>query len=180
VDAIVQNTSLSAKFTPILSGTNTSLEPTLQFNVLANHNNISNIQLFSTGGLLATDFGFSSATFSVTLTNLNIGVHPFYAIVTDSTGKEYRTQTLTVGLVGVNYAGASLLGIDLSFPLQISSAPLLVWPATAGRTYNILTSTNITGPFQIRQTVTPTSSLGQFMETNTSPAQQFYRVSVAP
>ena len=53
-DVIVKNTSLSATLTPLLTGTNSSPEPTLQFTVTANTNNISNIQLFSTGGLLGT------------------------------------------------------------------------------------------------------------------------------
>jgi len=178
---IIQNTALSASFTPIISGTNTSLQPTLQFAVTANTNNIASIQLFSTGGLLATVSNVSTTTFSITLTNLGIGVHPFYAIVMDNTGKQYRTQTQTVGLVGVSFSGSSLLGVDLSFPLQISGpTPLLVWPATAGRSYNILSTTNITGSFHTNATVIPTTSLGQWTETNTSPAQKFYRVSVVP
>src|ERR1017187_5294602 len=48
----VQNTSLSVAFTTLLGDTNIALEVTLQFCVVANTNNISKIELFSTGGSL--------------------------------------------------------------------------------------------------------------------------------
>jgi hypothetical protein len=81
----------------------------------------------------------------------------------------------------VDYGGATLVGVDLGFPLQVTAPPpLLIWPATAGRGYTVLGTTNLLSPFQARATVIPTNSLGQWMETNTSAAQQFYRVSVTP
>lgn len=178
---IIKNTGLSATLTPVITGSNSTLQPTLQFMVAANTNNISSIQLFSTGGLLASATNTNSATFTLTYSNLDVGTHPFYAVVTQSNGHQYRTQTQYVGLMTVNYSGATLFGVDYPFPLQAQgSSPLLSWPATAGRTYTVLSTTNLLMPFQSRAMVTPTNSVGQFAETNTTPAQQFYRVSVAP
>lgn len=180
-DIIIKNSNLSATMTPMLTGSASNLEPTLQIAVTANTNNISSIQLFSTGGLLASATNQSSAMFPIALANLDVGVHPFYAIVTESNGQQYRTQTQNIGLVGVSYPNQSLLGVDYPFPLQISTpSPMLVWPTTAGRSYNILSTTNLLQPFQLRATVIPTNSLGQWKETNNAPAQQFYRVSVSP
>ena len=130
---VIQNSGLSATLTPILTGSNSTLQPTLQFAVVANTNNISSIQLFSTGGSLASVANQSSNIFSIVYSNLDIGTHPFYAIVTQSNGKQYRTATQYVGLIGVNDLGATLTGVDLPFPIQTSYTPsLLVWPATAG------------------------------------------------
>ncbi|HZV33387.1 MAG TPA: TIGR03790 family protein [Verrucomicrobiae bacterium] len=180
-DIIIKNSNLSATLTPVLSGSVSNLQPTLQITVTANTNNISSIQLFSTGGLLASATNQSSATFPIVLTNLDIGVHPFYAIVTQGNMHQYRTQTQNIGLIGVTYLNSTLMGVDYSFPLQISSLPpMLVWPATAGRSYTVLSTTNILQAFQPRATVVPTNSLGQWTETNAAPTQQFYRISITP
>jgi len=115
------------------------------------------------------------------MTNLNIGTHPFYAIVTQSTGKQYRTQTVNIGLTGVTYQSATLMGVDYSFPLQFTGPPVqFTWSATAGRSYTILSTTNLLMPFHARATVVPTNSLAQWSETNSTPMQQFYRISVSP
>ncbi len=178
---IVKNTALSATFTALLSGTNSSPQPALQFTVIASTNNISTIQLFSTGGLLAAATNQSAATFSVNLPGLDVGLHPFYAIVTDNAGHQYRTQTQSVRLISVGNNGTNLLGVDYPFPLTFNPQPLMLfWPATAGRSYTILSTTNVALPFLPHAVVVPTTSLGEWTETNTSPAQQFYRVSVTP
>lgn len=178
---IISNSPLTATLAPLLIGTNSSLQPTLQFTVAANTNSISTIQLFSTGGLLAAVSNQANATFAIDFAFLGLGAHPFYAIATDSSGRQYRTATQTVGLIGVGYGGSTLVGVDLGFPLQISAPqPLLAWPATAGRSYSVLGTTNLAAGFQARATVVPTNSLGQWQETNNSPAQQFYRISAAP
>jgi uncharacterized protein (TIGR03790 family) len=180
-EIIIKNSGLSATLKPVLTGSNSTLQPTLQIIVTANTNNISSIQLFSTGGLLASATNQNSATFPIVLTNLDVGVHPFYAIVTQTNGNQYRTQTQNIGLIGVTYSSTTLMGVDYPFPLQFTAPPaMLVWPATAGRSYTVLSTTNLTMPFQTRATVLPTNSLGQWAETNSAPAQQFYRVSVSP
>jgi hypothetical protein len=167
----VQNSPLSATFICLLGGSNTALEATLQFSVTANTNNISKIELFSTGGSLASATNQSTATFSIAATNLDLGLHPFYALVTATTGRQYRTDTKWIRLIGP----------EPSFTLQVSSPPLtLAWRATAGRRYDILSANRISDTFQVRQTITLTNSLAQWVETNSPPSQQFYRVRVAP
>ena len=46
----------------------------------------------------------SNAVFSVAGTNLGLGLHPFYALVTASSGKQYRTETKWIRLVGAGLA----------------------------------------------------------------------------
>jgi hypothetical protein len=163
----IQNNTWSATFTSVLGGTNIALEATLQFAVVVNTNNISTIEMFSTGGLLATSNNVSSTTFSVAATNLGIGLHPFYALVTRSDGKQYRTETKWLRIIGP----------ELPFNVSVVDAlPTLAWPATAGRTYQVLSTTNVTDTFLQRAVVIPTNSTGWWSETNNSSAQRFYRV----
>jgi uncharacterized protein (TIGR03790 family) len=167
----VQNHSLSATLTALVGGTNTAIEATLQFGVTANATNIAKIELYSTGGLLAAVSNQFSAGFSIPATNLDLGLHPFYAVVTDLNGTQYRTATQWLRFVG----------LGSPFPLQINAPPaMLVWPASAGRSYDILSALNAGDSFQLRASVVPTNSLGQWTETNANPAQQFYRVRVTP
>ncbi len=77
----IQNSSLSAVFTTLMGDTNTALEATLQFSVVANTNNISKIELFSTGGSLGSVASQSNAVFSVAGASLGLGLHPFYALM---------------------------------------------------------------------------------------------------
>jgi hypothetical protein len=164
----IQNGALSATFTTLVGGTNTALEATLQFAVVANTNNIAKIELFSTGGLLTTASSVSNATFSVAGTNLGLGLHPFYAIVTASSGKTYRTDTKWIRLVSAEPA----FGVSITTP-----PPRLSWPATAGRSYDILSATNIATNFQARASLTASNNSAQWTETNPASAlQRFYRV----
>ena len=96
----IQNTPLAATFNCLVGGSNTAVEATLQFAVTANTNNIAKIELFSTGGLLATVANQSTAGFSIAGTNLDLGLHPFYAVVTAINGKQYRTETKFIRFVG--------------------------------------------------------------------------------
>jgi hypothetical protein len=52
----------------------------------------------------------------------------------------------------------------------------LAWPATAGRRYDILGTTNFGLSFQLQDSVTPTNSSGFWVETNVLAPQRFYRV----
>jgi hypothetical protein len=165
----IQNSSLSATFTTVVGETNSAVEGTLQFAVSANTNNISKIELFSTGGALTNATGQSNAIFSVAGTNLGIGLHPFYAIVTGSGGKQYRTETHWIRLVGS----------DAPFQIAISTPPPRVsWSGTAGRTYEILRADNLTNVFQLQDSITLSNSNAQWVDTN-PPAQRFYRVRTA-
>ena len=65
--------------------------------------------------------------------NLGLGLHPFYALVTDNNGRQYRTQTTCINVVGA----------DSAIALQITAPPaLLTWNAAAGRSYDVLSATD--------------------------------------
>ena len=67
---------------------------------------------------------------------MGLGLHPFYALVTDTTGNHYQTQTDWIRLIP-------------SFKLSISGPPLtLSWPAIPGQGYDVLATTNLSSPFQ--------------------------------
>ena len=115
----LQNTPLSAVFTTLYGGSNTLVGATLQFSVVANTNNIAKIELFSTGGSLGSVANQSNATFSVAGTNLDLGLHPFYALVTGSDGKQYRTETRWIRLIGP----------DSPFSLSLKALPPVLGPS---------------------------------------------------
>jgi uncharacterized protein (TIGR03790 family) len=166
----IQNSPLAAAFTTLVGDTNTALEATFQFSVVANTNNISRIELFSTGGSLTNVLNQSNVVFSVAGTNLGLGLHPFYAIVTANGGRQYRTETKWIRLVGA----------DAPFPVSLAASPAkLTWPAAAGRSYDILTTTNLTHAPQPSATVIPTNSAAQWTDTNLSTARRFYRVRMS-
>jgi len=169
-DVRIQNTSLAATFTTLLGDTNTALEATLQFSVVANTNNISKIELFSTGGSQGSVLNQSNATFSVAGTNLGLGLHPFYALVTANSGRQYRTDTKWIRLVGQ----------DAPFPVSLGvPPPRLTWPAAAGRSYDILSTTNLANALQPSATITPSNSAAQWTDTNAAAPRRFYRVRTA-
>jgi uncharacterized protein (TIGR03790 family) len=163
----VQNTPLGAAFTTLAGAANTVLDFTLLFSVAANTNTISTIELFTTGGSVGVVSNLSSATFTVAATNLGVGLHPFYAVVTRSDGKQYRTGTdwIRIG------------GSEPPFWLTLTAPPPTIgWPATAGRLYEVLSATNVKNTFQLRGSVTPSNSPGLWIDTITGAPQQFYRV----
>ena len=163
----IQNGPLSATLTTLVGASNTALSATLQFSVVANTNTISKIELFSTGGSLTNVLNQSSVIFSVAGSYLSLGLHPFYAIVTASNGQQYRTATIWIRLIGT----------EPPFNVAISTPPpTLSWPATAGRSYDILSATNVTDVFQAGATVIPSNSAAQWTDTNPAAPQRFYRV----
>jgi uncharacterized protein (TIGR03790 family) len=168
---LIGNTPLTAELTTSTGGTNFSTDQTFAFTVSANTNAISSIELFSTGGSLGQVANQGSATFSVPGTYLGTGLHPFYAIVTASSGARYRTETKWLRLVD----GQS------PFPLSITGQPpLLSWPALAGRSYDVLSADTLTDSFQLRQTVLPTNGLGQWRESAGKGDSRFYKVRTSP
>jgi len=163
----VRNTPLSATFSLLAGASNTVLNFTLLFSVAANTNTISQIELFTTGGSAGVVSNQPSALFAVAATNLGVGLHPFYAMVTRSDGQQYRTETKWIR-VG---------GLEPAFGAALTARPATVaWPATAGRLYEILSATNLTDSFLLRGTVTPSNSPGVWIDTVTGAPQQFYRV----
>lgn len=169
-NVIISNGPLAATLVCLVGGSNAALEATLQFAVTAN--TISKIELFSTGGLLAVVSNLSSATFSIAGTNLGLGLHPFYAVVTDTGGKQFRTATKSIRLVGP----------EAPFLLQIFRTPVtLRWPAVAGRSYDVMSATVVTNSLSLRATVTPTNAgLFQWIEPQPTNAQRYYRVRLTP
>ena len=167
----IANSPLAATFTCLSCDTNTALESTLQFQVSANTNTISRIQLFTTGGLWGVVSNQQTVAFSIGGTNLGLGLHPFYGVVMRADGKEYRTETKWIRLIGN----------DVPFTLSIfSGAPTLTWTATAGRRYEILSATSVTDTFTVRDSVIPTNSAGMWSETNNAAIMRVYRVRTAP
>jgi uncharacterized protein (TIGR03790 family) len=163
----IQNSTLSATFATLAGASNTVLNFTLLLSVTANTNTISTIELFTTGGSVGVVSNLQSATFSVAATNLGVGTHPFYAVVTRNDGKQYRTETKWICV------GAS----EPPFGLTLTALPPTVgWPATAGRLYQILSATNLTDTFQLRGTLTPTNSPALWFDSVTGAPRQFYRV----
>jgi hypothetical protein len=163
----IQNTPLSATFTTLAGASNTVLNFTLLFSVAASTNTISSIELFSTGGSQGVVSNLASAIFAVAATNLGVGLHPFYAIVTRNDGASYRTETHWIRI------GAS----EPPFSLTMTAPPpAIFWPAIAGQLYQVLSATNITDTFQLRDAVTPSNSAGFWIDTITGMPQQFYRV----
>jgi uncharacterized protein (TIGR03790 family) len=167
----IQNGALSAVFAILVGASNTLVGTTLEFSVAANTNNVALIQLFGTGGLLAAVTNQTSAIFQIAGTNLDVGLHPFYAIVTAATGQQYRTQTQWIRLIDTP---------DLPFSVSVAANPTtLSWLATAGRAYSILTATNLTAAFQPSALVTPTNSPARWTDTNAPAPLRFYRVEAA-
>jgi uncharacterized protein (TIGR03790 family) len=166
-DVRIQNSTQSATFTLVSGGTNSDLGATLVFSVVANPTAISKIELFSTGGSLSNVTGSATALFSVPGTNMGLGLHPFYALVTATSGMQYRTDTKWV----------RFLGTEPPFVTTISGPPpTLKWPATAGRSYDILTAPGILNTLTVRDIVVPSNSVGQWTDTNATTAQRYYRV----
>jgi hypothetical protein len=163
----VQNGGLAATFTSSVMGTSVTLETNLQFSVVANTNSISRIELFSSGGSLGFVTGQSNATFSVAATNLDLGLHPFYAIVTATNGKQYRTETKFIRIIGEQPPIVISIGLP---PVTLS------WPAVSGGSYDVLSGTNVTDVSQIQAVVTATNSVAQWTDTNLIVFQRYYRV----
>jgi uncharacterized protein (TIGR03790 family) len=163
----ITNNAIFANLTPLFTGTNVQVGATLGFSVAANTGGIGKIELFSTGGSLGSVAGQTTAAFSIAGTNLGIGLHPFYALVTAANGKQYRTQTQWIRL------GMS----DTAFILSLTTPPpTLLWPATVGRGYDVLTTTNLANGFQSNATLPATNSPAQWTDTNPGAPKRFYRV----
>lgn len=164
----IQNTALTASLTPLLAGTNATLEMPLQFAVAANTTNISQIELFSTGGSVGAVSNQPAAVFSVASASLGLGLHPFYALATDSLGNRYRTGTAWIRLIP-------------SIQLSITGPPLtLTWQAIPGRQYDILATTNLSAAFQSVASVVASNSIAQWPVSAPDGAVSFYRVLLTP
>jgi uncharacterized protein (TIGR03790 family) len=164
----IQNTGLMATLSPLLAGTNATLEMPLQFTVAANVPNISRLELFSTGGSVGVVSNQQSTVFTVPSAALGLGLHPFYAVTTDPSGTQYRTQTAWIRLIP-------------SIQLSIGGAPIkLTWTAIPGRQYDVLATTNLSTPFQPVASVIASNSLAQWPIPVSGGSLAFYRVRLSP
>jgi hypothetical protein len=170
----VTNSPLAATFTTLVGGSNTLVTTTLQFAVTPNTDDITRIELFSTGGWLAGVTNQPSANFAVPGTDLDVGLHPFYALVTRNDGKQFRTATTWIRLVAADFA-EPIFNLTATAP-----PPFLSWPATVGRTYQVLSATNVAEVFQLRATLLATNSPTIWAETNLAEAARFYRARAVP
>lgn len=157
----VKNTSLEADLR--LLSASSPIEIPLQVEVEANSTDISQIELFSTGGRVGAVSNQSLARFNIPLAPLGLGRHEFYALVTRADGAQYRTGSIQTRVV----PGARL---------SITGPPwLLSWNAKPGRTYDILASTNARD-FSSAMTVTATNTLGLWRAPSNSAQAVFYRL----
>ncbi len=166
----IENHAWSATLETIYGDATTALETTLIFQVQASTPNISRIELFSTGGGAGLVIGKSNAVFEVTGGSLGEGLHPFYALVTTSNDEQYRTETKWIRLTSETPA----------FRLHATAPPLiLTWRAVAGKLYEVLGATGVTGPYRSLATVTPSNSTGCWADSD-SNGQRFYRLDTIP
>ncbi len=157
------NTTLTAGFAAVAPAANGDLH----FSVAASAANIALIQLFSTGGAVAAVTNQRAAVLTAPAEVLGVGLHPFYALVTDNNGHQYQTPAL--------WEQVPALELSVSGP-----PPVLSWPAITGRQYDILSSTNLGGAFQTIGTVAATNAQAQWTITAPAAGAVFYRVSVSP
>lgn len=157
----VQNTGLSATLTAAGASADQLL-----FSVTANTNTIARIELFSTGGSVGVVTNQSVASFAVSAAELGVGLHPFYALVTDQEGRCYQTPT--------SWSMVPSLTLTLA-----GTPPVLSWPAIPGRQYDVQTTANLTGEFQTLATIVATNGVVQWPISATENAG-FYRVQVHP
>jgi hypothetical protein len=158
-----RNTTLSAAFSALPPATNGDL----RFAIAANTTNVAQIKLFSTGGPVAAAANQAAVELAGPAATLGVGLHPFYAVVTDAGGHEYQTPTIWEQVPALQL---SVLG----------PPPALNWPAIAGRQYSVSSATNLDGAFQTVATVLATNTKAQWPVTAPSFGAVFYRVSVAP
>ena len=163
----IQNTSLAATLTTRPAGSNAALTQPLQFTITASQPNMARIELFSTGGLVAVATNQATADFTLVATNLGLGLHPFYALVTDQLGHRYQTPTLSYRLFPP--ITLALTGVP----------PVLSWPATPGYQYAVQATTSLPGNFQTVATITATNTLAHWALSPTNGAA-FYRVQLVP
>ena len=94
----VHNTSIAATIERLPEEASLPAPATFQVRVASNTADVNRIDLFSTGGRLATLSDQPTALFSVNGSTLGAGLHPFHAVVETRSGASYRTETLWVRL----------------------------------------------------------------------------------
>jgi hypothetical protein len=164
---LVQNTGLTATLAALPTGSNAALGQSLQFTVTANTTNVARCELFSTGGSLGVVSNLATAVFFVSADYLGLGLHPFYAVVTDQAGHRFQTATDSYRIIPA-------IALTLT-----GKPPVLTWSAIPARKYDLLFTTNLATAFAIMTTITATNPIVQWPITPTNHAG-FYRVKLDP
>jgi len=166
---LVRNTSLAATLSLVSGVTNVPIGTPLVFSVQANLSDIASIELHGTGGVLSNSV-LHPASFAVDSAMLGRGIHRFNALVTARDGKQFRTEPIWVSV-------GQPLPPEPPFRLSFTvNPPLLSWPATPGRTYEVLRSTNTTEGFTPQSSLTATSANLIWVDPAPVPAGGLYRV----
>ena len=163
----IQNTSLTAALVALPTGSNAALGQSLEFTVTASTTNLARLELFSTGGSQGVVTNQPLGVFVVSASYLGLGLHPFYAVVTDQAGNRCQTPTAWYRI---------LPAITLSLA---GTPPALTWPAIPTRQYDLQFATDLVAGFQTLVTLTATNSVMAWSLSTTNPAG-FYRVRLAP
>lgn len=162
----VKNHALEASLSPLVSGTNVTLDTPLRIAVSANLSNISSIELRSTGGPLGTVSNQQSCVFAVNSPALGRGLHPFHALVVDTAGNRYRTQTVRLRLIPPLRVGVT------------GSPPALTWNALPGLSYDILAASDPSTAFQIVDRLTAVDDVAVWQVPPSMSAPRFYRIKL--
>ena len=93
------------------------------------------------------------------------------ALVTRNDGRQYRTETKWIRFVGADAPFTVNLGVP---------PPELTWPATVGRSYDVLGTDEAAGPLQVLTTIVSSNSVGQWTDPNPHPTNRFYRIRTSP
>ena len=133
----------------------------------ANATNISRIELFTTGGSVDVATNQATAMLVVSATDLGLGLHPFYALVTHQAGNRCQTQTIWYRIIPA---------ITLTLT---GTPPMLAWLAIPGRQYDLQSTTSLLAGFQTMTTIAATNSVIQWPIIPAGSAG-FYRVRLDP
>jgi len=99
VPVIISNTPLQATLALQGASSTNLVDESFGLEVGVNTNSVSEILLFTTGGVYAGRTNQSTALFTVNGLDLGVGQHPFHALVTTTNGLSYRTDKVTVTLI---------------------------------------------------------------------------------
>lgn len=164
----IQNSGWTAALVPLQPGTTVPVGTTLRFRVTSTQAGPFRAELFSTGGSVDTvSDAVSGVEVSVSSTDLGVGLHPFWALLTDENGKQYRTAT-------------SWVRVSLAPVLTISRAPLkLQWGAAPGKIYDILAANDLSN-WNVLDSVVATDVLQTWVIPDTNAPAMYYRLRMAP
>ncbi len=172
----IRNTDLEVTLAQLGSQGPIRIGSPAHLHVSAGPADIARIDLFSTGGLLATSTNQSQSTFTLDGTALGAGRHPVYALVTDTSARQVRSRTLLL-----TFYRHPPLTLTWSGPPQNE----LSWLAQAGFHYEVLSADSPQSPFQVRDALSspnggPLSWTDPDLATPNPPAERFYQVRGLP